>query len=119
MLTHQELLRTLGTVLDQAGATTATLTVAPDQVTVELPSSPLPIPCGAAVLQGESATQRGWRQPGVHSPFLPDRGVRRGLRVLGGALDSQPIEAYIVTINPHAIAVRPGDGQEPLLTYPV
>ena len=119
MLTHEELLRTLGTVLDQAGAATVTLTVAPDDVTVELPSSPLPIPCGAAVLQGESASQRGWRQPGVRPPLLPDRGVWRALRVLGGVLDSQPIEAYTVTISPRAIQVRPRDDQEPLLTYPL
>ena len=105
-LTYQEMLRTLGNVLDLAGAVSATISVSPQGAQLAAPSQDPPLAWEIDALLREAAAQRNWRlRPLPHS--VP-RGKRLGerLRVLGAALDGEGPGPYRISVAPTAIRAQ-------------
>jgi hypothetical protein len=60
-LSYQEILRTLGTLLDQSGSDSATLVLSAKSAAVQAPHWTWPRVWSREALQAESASQRSWR----------------------------------------------------------
>jgi len=112
-LTYQETLRTVGTLLDHAGADAAVIALAADRTEAILPTWQSPRVWDLAALQAEVARQRGWRQAGQRAADRPWAGpMSRDLRHIGWMLDAQLAGPYTVVVSPQHIQVL-RDGDEP------
>jgi hypothetical protein len=111
-LTYQEILRTLGTLLDQSGSATASITLSPESAEVQAPSWPWQHTWSRDALYLESDRQRSWRyQPRPAHMAKPGR-FNNSLRVIGAALDTQGGGPYTVVVEAEAVRVRAPDGSE-------
>jgi hypothetical protein len=113
-LTYQEILRTLGTLLDQAGGDTATLELTTKSAVVEAPSWPGPREWSLDALLLESERQRSWRNH-PRPPHMARAGhFNRILRVVGAVLDAQGGGPYTLVVEEQLVRVRAVDGTERL-----
>jgi hypothetical protein len=110
-LTYQETLRTVGTLLEHAGADAAVIALAPDRTEAILPTWRSPRVWDVDALQAEVARQRSWRQAGPRPADRPWAGpMSRDLRYIGWMLDAQLAGPYTVVVSPQHIQVlREGD----------
>jgi len=110
-LTYQETLRTVGTLLEHAGADAAVIALAPDRTEAILPTWQSPCVWDVDALQAEVARQRSWRQAGQRGADRPWAGpMSRDLRHIGWMLDAQLAGPYTVVVSPQYIQVlREGD----------
>jgi hypothetical protein len=111
-LTYQEILRTLGTLLDHAGAKTATILLAAEGAQVSAPGWPWPRAWDLEALQAQTAAQRSLRlNPRARRIPRPGRTSKR-LRVVGAALDLENSGPYTITLAPDVIQIESRNGQQ-------
>ena len=104
-LNYQEMLRTIGTLLDMCRCERGILVVSPHGADVSAPGWEYSRDWTMAGLEGVSALQRTWRgQPSAYR--LPSVGHRWRLRVVGAELDAVGATAYTLTVQPEAIQVQ-------------
>jgi hypothetical protein len=107
----QDQLRTLGSLLDDAGAHAAYLSVGPAGATIQ-GCGPVPYQrtLGALELQHEYASRSALRGQGpATNRVAPDRFETR-LRIVGAWLEPQPEQTYELFVGPHSVEVESGDG---------
>jgi hypothetical protein len=109
-LTYQEMLRTLGTLLDRAGAKTATIFLSAEGAQVSAPGWPWARAWDLEALQAQTAAQRG-RRLNRRARRIPRSGrTSKRLRVVGAALDLENRGPYTVTLAPDVIQVESRGG---------
>lgn len=113
-LSYQEMLRTLGVMLDAAGCETAVILVTPEGAEVRAPGWPYDRQWALAALHEQSALQRGYRST-KPSDEWPVEGLRGCLRPIGAELDARGPCSYAVTVLRDAVRVQGPDGYERLL----
>ncbi len=114
----QETLRTLGGLLDEAGAKIACLAVGPEQTRVQTFGEARQRHLGLGDLQREIAgrvARRGQVLP--TDPTAPTR-FETLLRAVGAMLDSEPDLAYQLVVTPDQVVVDSGDGTPQVFTAP-
>jgi hypothetical protein len=111
-LNYQEILRTLGTLLDQSGSESAMLVLSAQGAAVEAPSWTGARVWSREALEAESANQRSWRAR-PRPPHLAHAGhFNRVLRVVGAALDAEGGGPYTLHVDEQEVRVRTTDGAE-------
>ena len=111
-LTYQEILRTLGTLLDQSGSSSATLVLSAQGAVVQAPCWTWARVWAREALQLESASQRSWRDR-PRPPHLARAGrFNRMLRVVGAALDAENGGPYTLEVDEEQVRVFTADGTE-------
>ncbi len=111
-LAYQEMLRTIGALLDQLGAMTATIGLAPAGAQVSAPGWPWPRTWEPEALVAQAAAQRGLRvQPRSRRLARAGRIAAR-LRVVGTALDADAAGPYLVLLDADEIQVEGRDGYQ-------
>jgi hypothetical protein len=111
-LSYQEILRTLGTLLDQSGSDSATLVLSAQGAAVQAPSWTWTRVWSREALAAESANQRSWRAR-PRPPQLARTGrFNRVLRVVGAALDAEGGGPYTLLVDEEQVRVRSEDGAE-------
>jgi hypothetical protein len=111
-LTYQEILRTLGTLLDQCGSDSATLVLSAQGAVVYAPSWTWARVWPREALVLESASQRSWRDR-PRPPHLARAGrFNRMLRVVGAALDAENGGPYTLEADEVQVRVSTADGSE-------
>ena len=104
-LSYQDVMRTLGTLLDHAGIKTASITLAADGAHVSAPDWPWPAIWDQGALHAQTLAQRTLRlHPRARKIPRAGRASKR-LRVVGAALDLADKAPYRVTIDPETIQV--------------
>jgi hypothetical protein len=114
----QETLRTLGSLLDEAGAQIACVAVDPRQTRVETFGEVRLRHLGASELQREIAGRvalRGHAPPA--DPAAPTR-FETLLRAVGAMLDAEPDQAYKLLVTTETVVVDSGDGAALVFTAP-
>src|SRR3954470_20158085 len=111
LLPFEDLLRTLGSLLDESGARAGYLSVGPAGATLQGCG---PTPCqrtlGPLELHQENAGRSALRSQVLRTDeAAPDRFEGR-LRVVGAMLETQPVQGYEIVIGPHLIEVEGEDG---------
>src|SRR5262249_12064384 len=109
-LSYQEVLRTIGAVLEGAGDDVANIALLAEAATVSAPSWPGEQVWDRGALEAEMAAQRGWRAVGYHAPARAAGRTSRDLRVVGWMLDAQGVGPYAVTLARGAVRVRLPNG---------
>jgi hypothetical protein len=110
-LTYQEMLRTLGALLDADGCALGVLRVSRQEAEIMAPGWRGAWTWTAEALRAAAARQcaaRGLRRP-------PSQGPRRWgpiLRVLGAQLDTLAGSRYVLTLRPAAVLVQSGDHEQ-------
>ena len=107
-LTYQEMLRTLGALLDADGCALAVVRMSRQEAEITAPGWRGAQRWTAETLQAAAGRQRAAR--GLHRP--PGQGPRRWgpiLRVLGAHLDTLSGSRYVLTLRPAAVLVQGGD----------
>jgi hypothetical protein len=108
-LTYQEMLRTLGTLLDQAAIKTATVNLDPDGAQVTAPDWPWPRVWDCAAIEAQADAQRLWRfKPRPRRVRGPGRNAKR-LRVVGAALDVDAQAPYVLHLDGNTVRVEGRD----------
>jgi hypothetical protein len=108
-LTYQEMLRTLGTLLDQAGIKTATIQLDAEGAHVTAPDWPWPRAWDCAAIEAQAEAQRIWRfKPRPRRVRGPGRGAKR-LRVVGAALDVDAQAPYLLQLDGNTVRVEGRD----------
>jgi hypothetical protein len=110
-LSYQEMLRTLGMLLDAGGCDTAVIVVTPEGAEVSAPAWPHDRQWEPAALDEQSAMQRGYRstRPSDEGPV---EGLCWCLRPIGAELDVRGPGKYAVTVLQDAVRVQGPDGYE-------
>ena len=103
---YQEMLRTLGTLLDELNIAEATIEVSPGQVRVLQASEPWLSQLDSDRLQQESVAQRGWRGQGPHASHAWRLGP--GLREVGAALDRRHSPGGTIRAEPRVAHIAFG-----------
>jgi hypothetical protein len=114
----QETLRTLGGLLDEAGAQIACVAVEAQQTRVETFGEVRQRSLGASELQREIAgrvARRGQVPPA--DPTAPTR-FETLLRAVGAMLDAEPDQAYKLLVTTQQVVVDSGDGGAQVFTAP-
>jgi hypothetical protein len=106
-LTYQEVLRTLGTLLDQAGIKTATLKLDAEGAYVSAEGWPWPRHWDSEAIEAQANAQRMWR-------YKSRRGrgsgrIAKRLRVVGAALDVDNQAPYLLMLDPGEVRVEGRD----------
>ena len=102
-----ETLRTLGGLLDDAGAPLARLTVGPEMVVFQVLSLARERTLGATELRQEIAARSALRG---QLPSVADVRYERLLRQIGEALAAQPAQSYELYVTPRAVVVEGSAG---------
>jgi hypothetical protein len=110
-LTYQEMLRTLGTLLDEAGCPTANLRLCPQGAEVIAAGWNECRVWTARDLRDAAARQRRRRSAGSATTF-PRQGWRTSLRALGAHLDTLRGGSYVLTVQPDAVRVQGTSGYD-------
>jgi hypothetical protein len=110
-LPFEDLLRTLGSLLDEAGARAGYLSVGPAGATLQGCG---PTPCqrtlGPLELHHENTGRSALRsQVSPAGEASPERFESR-LRIVGAMLETQPVQGYEIIVGPHLIEVEGEDG---------
>jgi hypothetical protein len=106
-LNYQEILRTLGTLLEQQGTPRAVITLAPGSTEVLAPHWRAPRVWNAHDLRREMAAQRHWRGQPKASRALRAGGLAERLRAVGTALDCVlGSDLYVLTVDAHGVRVH-------------
>src|SRR5687767_8066067 len=104
-LSYQDVMRTLGTLLDHAGIKTATITLAAAAAHVSAPGWPWPAVWDQGALHAQTIAQRSLRlHPRARRIPRAGRASKR-LRVVGAALDLADKAPYRITVEPDTIQV--------------
>ncbi|SRR5579884_234830 len=111
-LTYQEILRTLGTLLDQSGSTTATIILCAESAFVQAPTWPWQPHWSRDALCLESGRQRSWRSQSRPAHMAKHGRFNSILRVVGVALDAQGGGPYTIVATEDVVRVRAADGSE-------
>jgi hypothetical protein len=111
-LTYQEMLRTLGALLDQTGSQTATLGVSPAGARVSAPGWPWPQHWEAEALRAQAAWQRSLRLHARTRKAARAGRLSQRLRVVGAALDIDAAGPYLVTVEADHVQVEGRDGYQ-------
>ncbi len=110
-LSYQEMLRTLGTVLELMDLSRTIITLSREGAEVIAPGWRAPRVWSAHALRLEAAAQRRWRVARVH-PALQPRGLAQRLRAVGTALDRvRGSDLYVLVVDAHRVDVH-GRGYE-------
>jgi hypothetical protein len=108
-LTYQEMLRTLGTLLDQAGLKTATIKLDPAGAEVTATGWPWPRAWDCEAIEAQADAQRLWRyKPRPRRVRGPGRIAKR-LRVVGAALDVENQAPYVLLLDANTVRVEGRD----------
>jgi hypothetical protein len=108
-LTYQEMLRTLGTLLDQAGIKTATIKLDREGAYVSAPGWPWPRVWDCEALDAQADAQRMWRYKARPRRVRgPGRTAKR-LRVVGAALDVDNQAPYLLMLDANTVSVEGHD----------
>jgi hypothetical protein len=110
-LTYQEILRTLGTLLDEAGCLTANLRLSLQGAEVIASGWSERRVWTARDLGDAAARQRRSRSAGS-ATTLPRQGWRLSLRALGAHLDALRGGSYVLTVQPDAVRVQGASGYD-------
>jgi hypothetical protein len=109
-LTYQEMLRTLGTLLDHAGSKSATIELSPEGAEVTATPWPWPRQWDPAAILAQTVVQRTLRM-NPRARKIPRAGrISKRLRVVGAALDVENRAPYRLTMEVNAIVVEGRDG---------
>jgi hypothetical protein len=115
-LTYQEMLRTLGALLDDAGCRTAVIRLSRQGAEVIAPRWKGPRVWTAQDLRDAAARQRrgraSWR-----APTTPRKGWGSHLRALGAHLDTLRGGSYVLTVQADVVRVQATSGDEQ--TFPL
>jgi len=110
-LSYQEVLRTIGAVLERNGSDTASIALLAEAATVSAPGWPAEQVWDRGALETEIAAQRGWRND-VRGRSAPAAGrASHDLRVVGWMLEAQGVGPYAVTLALSAVRVRLPNGE--------
>lgn len=110
-LTYQEMLRTLGTLLDEADGETGIVAVDRTAAWVLSPVWPRDRRWSMAALARLSAEQRDRRaQPST--PPLRQVALRHKLRTIGALLDRQGYPSYVIVVQPTGVQIESPEGRE-------
>ncbi len=112
-LTCQEILRTLGMLLDTCGSETAVIVLGPDGTEVTTPTWPHERRWTIAALEEASAVQRGLRATRPPEAW-PIEGLRWCLRPVGAELDAHGPGRYVVMVDQNTVRVHDGRRYERL-----
>jgi len=106
LLSYQETLRTLGTLLEQQRTPRAVITLSRAGVEVLAPGWRVPQLWTPQMLRLERAAQRRWRQARGRRPVQPG-GLAQRLRAVGAALDCVlGSDLYVLTVNADGVQVH-------------
>jgi hypothetical protein len=106
-LSYQEILRTLGTLLEQQGTPRAVLTLAPGRAEVLAPNWQAPRVWNTHDLRREMAAQRQRRGQPKASRALRSGGLAQRLRAVGIALDCVlGSDLYVLTVDADGVQVH-------------
>ena len=111
-LTYQEILRTLGTLLDPSGSATASIVLSMEEAVVSAPSWTWQRNWSRDALYLESDHQRSWRFQPRPAHMAKHGRFNRILRVIGAALDAQGGGPYTIVVEEGLVRVRGLDGSE-------
>ena len=106
-LTYQEMLRTLGTLLDQAAIKIATIKLDAEGAYVSADGWPWPRVWDLEAIQAQAEAQRMWRYKKRRGRG-PGRTAKR-LRVLGAALDVDNQAPYLLMLDASVVRVEGRD----------
>ena len=107
-LTYQEMLRTLGTLLDDCRCTNAVIRVSPQGAEIIAPGWRGDREQTIEEIRRQSAIQRGWRAQRRTQSVHPE-GLRWSLRVVGAELDAVGARSYVLTVQPDGVRVQSGE----------
>ena len=111
LLSFEDLLRTLGSLLDEAGARAGYLSVGPAGATLQGCG---PTPCqrtlGPLELHHENAGRSALRSQILPADEAAAERFEGRLRVVGAMLETQPVQGYEIVVGPHLIEVEGDDG---------
>jgi len=110
-LSYQEVLRTIGAVLDGAGDDIANIALLAEAATVSAPGWTAEQVWDRGALEAEMAAQRGWRAAPHRAPARAAGRTSHDLRVVGWMLDAQGVGPYAVTLARSAVRVRLPNGE--------
>ena len=110
-LSYQEMLRTLGTLLDHCGSEHANIVLSPQGAEVIAATWRWQRDWTIEQIRGASTTQRGWRSR-RGAPRRHPAGLRWRLRLVGAELDLVGASSYVVSLRPDAVRVQSHDGFE-------
>ena len=116
-LNCQEILRTLGMLLDTCGSETAIIVIAPDGAEVMAPNWPHDRLWTVEALEEASAVQRGLRSTRPPEAW-PIEGLRWCLRLVGAELDVYGPRRYVITVEQDTVRVQTSEGYERLFDIP-
>src|SRR5262245_28753585 len=103
---YQEVLRTIGSVLENTGSDTANIALLAGAATVSAPDWPAEQVWDRAALEAEVATQRGWRAGAGHPSGRAAGRTSHDLRAVGWMLDGQGAGPYALAVALSAVRVR-------------
>lgn len=107
-LTYQEMLRTLGNLLDECKCENAMIRVSPQGAEVVAAGWNREREMTAEALRRHSSIQRGWRTQ-RYSPMIRPESLRWRLRAVGAELDVVGCGSCVITVDPDQVRVQSGD----------
>jgi hypothetical protein len=117
-LTYQEVLRVLGTLLEQCQEGRAYLRLSPQGAEAAAPGWRWPREWTLDMLRDEAARQARERSQPRYEHQRTDR-LSACLRVLGADLDQQDIGLFIITVLPETVHVQGQGGYEQVIEMEV
>jgi hypothetical protein len=107
---YQEMLRTLGTLLDQAGIKEATINLDAEGAHVTAPGWPWPRIWDCEAIEAQADAQQAWRHKPRPRRVRGAGRVTKRLRVVGAALDVDGQAPYLVMVDATVVRVEGRDG---------
>jgi hypothetical protein len=106
----QETLRTLGALLDEAGAEAALLAVASENAHLRTLEGPQPLQLGPQELRQEIAARTALRGRITPSDPMGAERYETRLRTVGAELDEQPEQVYRFLVSGHTVVIEGSAG---------
>jgi hypothetical protein len=117
VLTYQETLRTLGTLLDQCACERAIILLSHQGAEVIAPTWRWQREWTMDAILGASSTQRTWRSRRRDRHWRPE-GLRWRLRLVGAELDTVGTGRFVINIQPEGIRVQSHEGYDRTIDGP-
>jgi hypothetical protein len=112
-VTYQEMLRTLGTLLDECGGSTAVIKVSRQGAEVVAPGWRWDREWTMVEVTAASTEQRAWREKGsVEHRRINTTQLRWRLRLVGAELDAAGGRPYLLTVQPDTVRVQGPNGYD-------